>query len=130
MARLPIAGAKVQSWMSSCNISDGWSDYGSGFLEGTTVFPANLHSTTAPNPVIMDPWDVTQTWPGSTLSHPTSIYEGLHPWPGTWMITGVGVANIVWNVTPCSPTEVHWRFGGSYCLYLLSLPLDSFSLLA
>jgi hypothetical protein len=23
MARLPIAGAKVQSWMSSCNISDG-----------------------------------------------------------------------------------------------------------
>jgi hypothetical protein len=29
-------------------------------------------------------------------------------------------SNVFWNVTECSLVEVHWRFGGKFCLYLHS----------
>jgi hypothetical protein len=30
----------------------------------------------------------------------------------------VNLSNIFWNITPCRPLKVNWRFGGTYCLNL------------
>jgi hypothetical protein len=79
---LLIAEVWVQSWFTSFGIHGGWSDIGAGFSPSffrsplLVIIRSMLYIDLLP-----------QLWPGSTLSHTTSMCWRLHLCRSTWMVT-------------------------------------------
>lgn len=60
--------------------------------------PNNCHSTImSMDSPITTPWGVWSPLPGSRLSHPQSLGQGLYPWPGTRQVTKRKLSYFLWQ---------------------------------